>query len=215
MPFFHEIVTHARCPDGHLTIPLARWRRVLADLAMADSQMVAWLAHIDWAPDGSGLVDQASPRPLPSSRVAGHTLYATPFVFGYVAECGSTLSEPWLEASFLIDSAEIEPADALEVPQYLPGVAEAIWQVMRLCAWAFPESGVYFASEAQGEDSWKALHGLPNLLGLWAFDLALIPPPLIARYQAPPREFIATQVTEGLGIARLTSWLIPPWLEGQ
>jgi hypothetical protein len=217
VPFFHEITTHTRCPDSNLEGPLTHWRRVLDDLGMADAQLDAWLAQIAWRPDGSGFVDQLNPRPLPSSRVAGHTLYAAPFVFGYTAEGGSTLVEPWLEVSLLIDSAELKPADSLGARHYLPGVAEAVLQVMRLCSRAFPESGVYFASEAQGEDSWKALHGLPSYLGLWAFELAFVPIDLATRYAPLPATHTALPFPagfpDGTAFARNKPWRTLPWDE--
>lgn len=221
MPEYLSVEAYSHYSEETLSPFLNNSRQLLEQLGYTGKDVEAWLTQIAWERDGSGFGSSLDP-PVALEKVVvnGHALLAKPIVFGRSQERLPQIQAAWVNLTLAfetqtsrqnLDAVSSFSATYAQDHRYQPGVGKAVWLIMRQCAALFPHTLVYFTTEAQTGESWNAL--LTGQEKIWAFEVALIPHALGARFLSIPDHFAHIHLPEGVGFASIARWSVLPWDE--
>lgn len=208
-----EITTHVQCHARDLQSVLARYQQVLDRVVgTRRSQLSEWLNRITWDPDDGGFVQVGSPLPFDGLSIDRRVIEAEPYVVGYADASVPGDELPWVQLSLVIGNEQAALLVDEASGRYKPGVGKVVWSATQEFAQVFCESAVFFNDGPSVNEPWKALIEANG--DLWAFELALIPYNLAARFQVMPADMMRIALPDRIGYALDSCWRLPPWHEG-
>jgi hypothetical protein len=205
MPSFFELTIFISGPKTLLPALVQSYLQALEHLDLRDEAVTAWLAALDWEPDEETLGSTFEPIDLPHAPIP---LQVTPIVECYGPAAPG--EDSWYRLGLLFDSEQIEASADELVWKLLPGPARTIWCSLHRFGLAFPARAIFFVHEAWSLDlleSFMTGQGNP-----WRFELALIPPALLALWLPLPSSYESLPGPDGVAVAKSESWQVLPWL---
>lgn len=214
MPAIASIQTTVICDKLTLSSILDKYQQILEQIDCAPPHVQKWLSQIKWPSWQTGYsVDFPSVTLLPGKE----DFSARTFLSFNISETEDDWNNEVELGLFLEEEPLCISYDSLE---YQPIVGNLVWDILKVFALTFPETGVYFVNEGQDTHAWEVLHAKKNNFWLLdativpapSLDLAILPLELVQRFQPiPERMFELVYFNGFVGLAAKYCFSIPPW----
>lgn len=205
-----EIATYVQNDPSALGSIADSMVELARQLGAGSDLLEMWRTDLHWNKDGSGPAVMGPSIWIPVATSAHQPLQARPYLMAN-ASAGES-GQPWFLIGFVFgEEAHLEAADADQHWRYRRGVGAIVWRLAWTLHERFPGALVIFGASPLILMPWKALTGRNG--DLWCWDLAIVPPPLIRRFEPIPEGFESIQIGETVALARADAWHVLPWTE--
>lgn len=183
--------------------------RVFVHIGMHHEHIQVWLSKFTWNDLlDFGFVDTTDWNTI---IINDTQIQIAPNICGFPKNTDLFIDSHWIEINVLLKSEDVSVS--LQDWRYRRDMVMPLWHLVNSIASVNNAFGTFLTDEAGNAKPWYALMGVGE--GLWAFDLALIPPHLAARFSEIPQTHSAYDGAHGLGLARRAAWLVLPWSADQ